>query len=195
LVTDSSNAAQTSLSHFVVDAKSSRFTVQAFATGILSAMGHNPTIGIGKFSGEVDFNAEALESRGFRLSIEAASLGVLDDISDKDRREIERIMKDQVLDIAKFPDIQYESSVASIARMGDSLYSASLNGALTLHGVARKQPVTARIAVFDEMLRASGDFTLSQSDYQIKPVVVMGGAMRLKDELKLSFEIVARLKQ
>jgi hypothetical protein len=36
---------------------------------------------------------------------------------------------------------------------------------------------------------------LSQSDYQIKPVVVMGGAMRLKDELKLSFEIVARLKQ
>ena len=115
MVTDSSNAAQTSLSHFVVDAKSSRFTVQAFATGILSAMGHNPTIGIGKFSGEVDFNAEALESRGFRLSIEAASLGVLDDISDKDRREIERIMKDQVLEIAKFPDIQYESSVAFTA--------------------------------------------------------------------------------
>ena len=27
-----------------------------------------------------------------------------------------------------------------------------------------------------EMLRASGDFTLKQSDYQIKPVSVAGGA-------------------
>jgi len=194
-VTDSSNAAETSLAHYVVDARSSRFTVQAFATGILSAMGHNPKIGIGKFSGEVDFNSESLECRGLQLSIESASLGVLDDIGDKDRREIERLMNDQVLEIAKYPEIKYEASVASITRMGDSLYSAALNGNLTLHGVTRKQPITARIAVFDEMLRASGEFTLSQSDFQIKPVVVMGGALKLKDELKFSFEIVARVKQ
>jgi polyisoprenoid-binding protein YceI len=195
IVTDSSNAAQTSLAHFVVDARSSRFTVQAFATGILSSMGHNPKIGIGKFSGEVDFSAESLEARGLLLSIEAASLNVLDDISDKDRREIERIMNDQVLEISKFPEIQYEASAATITPMGDSLYSALLNGNLSFHGVTRKQPVTARIAVFDEMLRASGDFSLSQSDYQIKPVVVMGGALKLKDELKFSFDIVARVKQ
>jgi hypothetical protein len=52
--------------------------------------------------------------------------------------------------------------------------------------------VTARIAVFGAMLRASGDFTLQQTDYQIKLISVAGGAIKLKDELKVSFEMVAR---
>jgi hypothetical protein len=42
------------------------------------------------------------------------------------------------------------------------------------------------------MLRASGDFILRQPDYQIKPVSVAGGALKLKDELNFSFEILAR---
>jgi hypothetical protein len=45
------------------------------------------------------------------------------------------------------------------------------------------------------MLRASGDFILKQSDYGIKPVIVAGGALKLKDELKFSFEMVARAKE
>ena len=65
--------------HFVLDARSSRFTVQAFATGLLSAMGHSPVIGIRTFSGEVDFDPTAQQGSGFRLSIDANSLSVLDD--------------------------------------------------------------------------------------------------------------------
>ena len=38
----------------------------------------------------------------------------------------------------------------------------------------------------------SGGFSLRQSDYNIKPVSVAGRALKLKDELKLAFEIVAR---
>jgi hypothetical protein len=41
-------------------------------------------------------------------------------------------------------------------------------------------------------MRVSGEFTLRQSDYGIKPVSFAGGALRLKDELKFSFELVAR---
>jgi polyisoprenoid-binding protein YceI len=194
-VTNSVDAVGMSLAHFVIDGRASRFTVQAFASGMLSVVGHNPTMAIGKFSGEVDFSSESLEARGLRLLIEAGSLNVQDDISDRDRREIERITNEQVLEIKQYPEIVYESPVASITRLGESLYSAALNGTLSFHGVIRNQPVTARIAVFGEMLRVSGDFTLRQSDYQIKPVVVAGGALKLKDELKFSFEIVARLKE
>lgn len=192
---NSMETAGTSLVQFVVDAQASRFTVQAFATGILSAMGHNPTIGIRKFTGEVAFSPEAQEARGFRLSIDAASLSVQDDIGDKDRREIENIMKDQVLEIGKYPEILFEASVVSITRVADSLYSAVLNGNLSFHGASNNKVVTARIAQFGEMLRASGSFTLKQSDYGIKPVVVAGGALKLKDELKFSFEMVARSKE
>jgi polyisoprenoid-binding protein YceI len=194
-VSNSADATGVRLAHFVIDAKASRFTVQAFASGILSAMGHNPKIGIGKFSGEVDFSAEEHEGGGLRLSIDPASFSVQDDISDRDRREMERIMNEQVLEIAKYPEIVYEAEVASITELAESLFSATLNGNLSFHGVTQKQPITARIAVFGEMLRVSGDFTLRQSDYQIKPVVVAGGALKLKDELKFSFEMVARQQQ
>ena len=42
------------------------------------------------------------------------------------------------------------------------------------------------------MLRANGEFSVRQTDYGIKPVSVAGGALKLKDELKCSFDIVAR---
>jgi polyisoprenoid-binding protein YceI len=177
---------------YTVDGRSSRFTVRAFATGMLAAMGHNPTICVRDLKGEVDFNPERLTAGSFRLAIQASSLSVQDDISDKDRREIERIMNQDVLETAKFPDITYLSSTISIAKIGDMLFSATLNGDVTLHGVTRSQTIAARVAVLGSMLRASGEFTLNQTDYGIKLVSVAGGAIKLKDEIKFSFEIVAR---
>lgn len=189
------DTAKTTLLHYVVDARASRFTVHAFATGMLSAMGHDPKIGIRTFSGEVDFNPESAEARRFRLSMQANSLGVLDDISDKDRREIEKMMNEQVLEPAKYPEIVYEAPTVSVTRLEPALYTANLNGTLSFHGVSHNQPVTARIAVFDEMLRASGEFTLRQSDFGIKPISVAGGTLKVKDELKFTFEMVARKQE
>ena|SRR5271157_2255754 len=180
---------------YVIDGRASRFTVRAFATGLLASMGHNPTIGIRNFSGEMNFSPDKLEAGSFRVVIKAASLSVQDDISDKDRREIERLMNQEVLEVAKFPEIGYEAPAISVTKMSDMLYSATLNGSLTFHGVTRNQPISARVALFGSMLRASGDFSLSQSDYNVKLVSVAGGALKLKDELKFSFEIVARKQQ
>ena len=39
------------------------------------------------------------------------------------------------------------------------------------------------------------NFRLRQSDYGIKPVSFAGGALRLKDELKFNFELVARQQE
>ena len=191
-VTNSMEAAKATLVPYVLDARASRFTVQTFATGLLSAVGHNPTIGVRDFSGEVSFSQEALQGSGFRLSLKTTSLSVQDDISDKDHREIERLMNEQILETAKYPEAVYEAPVLSITRLGESLYSAVLDGNLTFRGVTCKQPVAARIAVFGTVLRASGNFTLRQTDYQIKLISIAGGALKLKDELKFSFEMVAR---
>jgi polyisoprenoid-binding protein YceI len=187
--------AETSTDRYVIDGRASRFTVRAFATGLLAKMGHNPTIGIRDFTGEMRFNPDKLEAGSFRLVIKAASLGVQDDISDKDLREIERLMKDQVLETAKFPEILFEAPSISVTKMGDALFSATLNGSLTMHGVTRNQPIVARVASLGTMLRASSDFSLNQTDYNIKLVSVAGGALKLKDELKFSFEIVARKQE
>jgi polyisoprenoid-binding protein YceI len=177
---------------YIIDSRASRFTVQAFATGLLARMGHNPIIGIRDFSGEMQFNPDKLEAGGFRLVIKSASLSVQNDISDKDLREIERLMNEEVLETAKFPEIVYEAASISVSKMTDMLCSATLNGKLNLHGVTRNQTIVVRVASLGSMLRASGDFSLDQTAYNIKLVSVAGGALKLKDELKFSFEMVAR---
>lgn len=193
--TSAGEAEQKATDRFIVDGRASRFTVRTFATGILAAMGHNPTIGIRDLSGEMRFDPEHLKAADFRLAIKSNSLTVEDDISGKDRREIEQLMHQEVLETAKFPQIFYEASAISVTRMGDALYSASLDGNLTLHGVTRAEQLAARVALIGPVLRASGEFSLSQSDYAIKLVSVAGGALKLKDELRFRFEIVARRQE
>src|SRR5271170_6517643 len=102
-------AAETPTDRYVIDGRSSRFTVQATATGLLAKMGHNPTIGIRDLKGEVNFDPEKLAAGSFHLAVKTSSLGVQDDISDKDRREIERLMNQEVLETAKFPEILYDA--------------------------------------------------------------------------------------
>jgi polyisoprenoid-binding protein YceI len=186
---------ETTLDRYVIDGRSSRFSVRATATGMLAAMGHDPSINIRDFSGEVEFDPEKLQAACFRLAIKTSSFGVQDDISDKDRREIERLMNQEVLETAKFPEILYDAPSISVTKMTEMLFSATLNGELSMHGVTRKQSITSRVAMLGSMLRASGEFTLDQTDYNIKLVSVAGGALKLKDELKFSFEIVARKQE
>jgi polyisoprenoid-binding protein YceI len=130
-----------------------------------------------------------------KITIKSSSMSVQDDISAKDLREMERLMNQEVLETAKFPEILYEAIAISVATMGDMLYLAKLNGNLMLHGVSRSQPINVRVVLLGSMLRASGDFSLSQTDYDIKLVSVAGGALKLKDDLKFSFEIVARRQE
>jgi polyisoprenoid-binding protein YceI len=183
------------MDRYVIDGRASRFTVRAFATGLLAKMGHNPTIGIRDLSGELTFDPDKLEAASFRIVIKSASLSVQDDISSKDLREMERLMNQEVLETEKFPEILYEASAITVTKMADMLYSATLNGNLTMHGVTRSQPIVTRVALLGSMLRASGDFSLNQTDYNIKFVSVAGGALKLKDELTFSFEIVARKQE
>ena len=183
------------IDRYVIDGRSSRFTVRAFAAGLLAAMGHNPTIGIRDFSGEMQFNPEKLDAGSLKIIVKSSSLSVQDDISTNDLREMERLMNQEVLETAKFPEILYEALNIAVTKMADTLYSVILKGNLTLHGVSRSQPINVRVALLGSMLRASGDFSLNQTDYDIKLVSVAGGALKLKDEIKFSFEIVARKQE
>jgi polyisoprenoid-binding protein YceI len=178
---------------YLIDAKGSTFSVRAFATGMLSAFGHSPTIAIPDLQGEIQFASDTPENASLRIVIQAASLVVTDDISAKDRQEIESRMHDEVLDTDGFPEIIYECSRASsIQTIGEGLYLVALNGELALHGVTHNQPVSARATVKGDIVRAAGEFSLRQSDYEIRPVSAAGGTVKLKDELKLSFDIFAR---
>jgi polyisoprenoid-binding protein YceI len=180
--------------HYAIDRAASQFTVQVFSGGLLSAFGHSPTIVIRDFSGEARLNPNEPQHSSLRMLIKADSLTVRDDISDKDRREMERIMREEILETAQYPEIIYECSNLSAANIGDGQYSATLNGQLKLHGATHNQVVPARVSVTEDVLRAFGSFSLLQSDYGLKLASVAAGALKVKDELKFSFNIMARKK-
>jgi polyisoprenoid-binding protein YceI len=173
---------------YTIDPAMSRFTVRAFAAGMFAAMGHNPTIAIRDFSGEAELVPGTLEKAALHLKINAGSLAVTDNMSDKDRREIERTMHKEVLESGRFPEIVFESSNVSGSLAG----AVSVVGDLSLHGVTNSQPVSAQVAITGDMLRAHGEFAVRQTAYGIKLVSVAGGTLKLKDELKCTFDIVAR---
>lgn len=177
---------------YVIDAGGSTLTARAFATGLLASFGHNPTISIPAIEGGISFNSEAIEQSLVRLTLDASALTVTDDISDKDRKEINRKMHEEVLESDSYANIVFLSSRGTASKTGDGQYWVALNGELTLHGVTRNQPISARVSITGDTLRATGEFTVLLSDYEIKPVSAVGGAVKLKDEIKLSFTIAAR---
>ena len=177
---------------YVIDARRSTFTVRAFATGLLAAFAHSPIIAIPDFKGEVSLNPTAMEQSSLRMVIDSASLNVMGELSEKDHVEINRKMHEEVLETGRYPEIVYESSKASATKTGEEQYSLTLNGELTVHGVTRDQPVTVHASLNGDTLRAMGDFSVRLSDYEIRPVTAAAGTIKLKDELKLSFNISAR---
>jgi polyisoprenoid-binding protein YceI len=175
-----------------IDAGMSRFTVRAFATGLFSSLGHNPTLAIRDYTGEATFVSSNPEQSAIRVSVKPASLTVTDDVSQKDRADIENRMNQDVLETSVYPEIVFESSQLLATKLGDDRYAANVTGNLALHGITRPEKISAQVSVTGDVLRAYGEFTLRQSDYGIKLVSVAGGTLKVKDEVKIAFDFTAR---
>ena len=104
-------------------------------------------------------------------------------------------MRNDVLETSRFPEIVFEAANPSLSQGGVGLYWANITGKLTLHGVTQPQQITAQVSVSGNQLSASGEFTVRQSSYGIKPVSVAGGTMKIKDDVKVTFDLVARKKE
>jgi polyisoprenoid-binding protein YceI len=104
-------------------------------------------------------------------------------------------MYEKVLDVNRFPKAVFESKEVTTQKLSNDLLRAHVSGELTFHGATQSHSFDARVTTMGTMLRISGDFPLKQSDYGIKPVSFAGGALRLKDELKFAFELVARKQE
>lgn len=187
------NDSTPSLVRYKLDAARSRFTVQAFAAGLLAGFGHNPTIGIRDFTGEVQFAPGTLADASLRFEARATSLAVLDGMKEKDKREIENTMHDEVLETAKYPEIVFQSTSIMPTRIIEGRYKARIIGDLTMHGVTRNGLwLMAQLTLNGDELRAQGDFTLQQSAFNIKLVSVAAGTLKLKDELKFTFALLGQ---
>ena len=175
-----------------IDVATSCFTVRAFATGLFSSLGHNPTLAIRDYAAEALFVPSNPEQSSIRISAQSASLEVTGDMSQKDRTDIENKMRQEVLEISQYPEIVFESTQVSANKSGEDRYAANVTGNLTLHGTTHREMISAQVSLTDDTLRAYGEFTLRQTDYGIKLVSVAGGTLKVKDEVKIAFDFTAR---
>ena len=127
-----------------------------------------------------------------RAVLKTASFEVLDELRDSDRRELHRVMLNDVLEAARYPEVTFESTSISADRLKDSLYRVNVEGRLTLHGVTNTQTFFSQVAFGVDTFRAHGEFTLLQSDYGLRIASIAGGTLKLQDELKFRFYVVGR---
>jgi polyisoprenoid-binding protein YceI len=174
-----------------VDASRSRFIAQAFAKGLLSAFGHNPRLAILFFEGAAEFAPAEPGAASVWMKARADSLVVIDDISEKDRHEIERVTLEELLEAARYPEIAFQSAIVTARQEAEGRYRVRITGDLSLRGVTRELAIDAIALVEGDALRAQGGFPLRLSDFNIRPISVAGGLLKLKDEVQLSFDILA----
>lgn len=182
------------LIRYSMDTRMSQFTVQAFASGLISAVAHSPRIAIRDWSGEASFAPGTLKDAKLAVKIKAASLEVLDELREQDRRELQRVMNSEVLESARFPEITFESSAIGADKLKEDLFRVNVEGRLALHGITNSHAFVGQVALGVDTLRAYGEFTLLQSDYSVKIASIAGATLKLQDELKFVFYVIGRKK-
>jgi polyisoprenoid-binding protein YceI len=180
------------LAHFAIDARASLFTVQAFASGIVAVVAHSPKFAIRDVVGNMEFVPGNMQKASIQLTINISSLEIMDEVTSADRREIERIMFDEVLEKTIYPRVEYKSSRVTASKTSENMYQVNVAGDLTLHGITRGMGLDAQVVAGEDTLRAQGSFSVIQSDYGLKVASIAGGTLKLKDELKCGYFILGR---
>jgi polyisoprenoid-binding protein YceI len=176
---------------YSIDTRASQFTVQAFASGLISALAHSPKIAIRDWTGDIR-TPNDLIGLSMTVRIKAASLDLLDEVRDSDRRELHRVMNDEVLETATYPEILFQSLQSHSDKLREDLYRLTVQGKLTLHGITNDHSFVTQVAFGVDTARAHGEFKIRQTDYDIRIASIAGGTLKLQDELKCSLYVVAR---
>ncbi len=103
---------------------------------------------------------------------------------------INRELHELVLETKQYPEISFRSTQVTVRPTPDG-FSVRLMGDLTLHGVTRPVRIPAIVTLNGNDLRARGEFELQRSDFNVKATSAFHGTVRVRDKLKLTFDIVA----
>jgi polyisoprenoid-binding protein YceI len=163
-----------------IDVNKSSLKVRVFKSGAFSAFAHDHEIQAPIDEGKIDSSA----SPSVQLRVDSRKMRVLDpDISVDKRAEIQHTMEgNAVLDVAHFPEISYRST--AITKTGEAHWE--VHGNLNLHG--KNQLVVVVVSLEGRHYRGSASF--KQSNFGINPIRIAGGTVKVKDEVKIEFDIV-----
>ena len=168
-------------------APTSRFEVRTGTAGLLGFAGHSHVVRASAFSGWVVYYPADPSSSRVELIIPAESLEVLTPSDTAEIRQVTEAMRTQVLHVAQYPTIRFAATGGATTVKG-----MRLQGELTLVSRTRPVQVDATVQVTDDTLRASGTFTVKQTDFGIKPYRGgPAGTVNVANEVSFVFDVVA----
>jgi polyisoprenoid-binding protein YceI len=159
-----------------IDPAHSTMTIHVGKAGIFSAAGHEHTVSAPIAEGGIDDS----QAGHVWLRVETARMTVL---PEKDQEEVQSTMQKSVLESPKFPEIRFEST--SIHKVENGKWTVT--GNLTLHG----KTTSITVEVHNDSGAYLGEARSRQTQFGIRPVSAAGGTVKVKDELKIEFVIVA----
>ncbi|GAA2435710.1 YceI family protein [Actinomadura vinacea] len=169
---------------------SGRLLVKTGRSGLGRRAGHDLTIEAARWSGTLTLpgdTADSATTEGFSAAVTVPvdglevreGTGGVRPLSDQDRAEIAKNLR-KVLDAARHPEITFTAT-----RAAGSAGEYSVDGELTVAG--RTAPLTLRARTDDDRVR--GDATVKQTRWGIKPYSAFFGALKLADEVEVSFDL------
>jgi polyisoprenoid-binding protein YceI len=169
----------------------SEITVLLTQEGLLSKRHPHHRVAVKAFSGSVQLPAD--ESKvSVTVTAEAKSLVNVDKtMTDFERSNFQDVLHNSVLESARFTTIRFSSVSVADMRTTNEGRNFTLNGDLTLRSVTKRISVPVSVVVKDKQLRATGEAKFKQTDFGIKPYVGALGAIRIGDEVRVSFTIIA----
>jgi polyisoprenoid-binding protein YceI len=165
-----------------IDAEKSTLTVSVYKSGLFSALADDHIVDAPLAEGTID----EVSPWSVSINVRAADLRVRDpNLSASKRADVQtRMVGPEVLDVEKFQSITFEST--AIQPKGADSWTVA--GRLTIHGQTRAVTfVTTRTNG-----RYRGSVAVKQRDFGINPISIAGGTVKVKDEVKVEFDVVAR---
>jgi polyisoprenoid-binding protein YceI len=184
-------AAPADAPYVVVESKSS-VRVHVGKAGLLSFAGHLHEV-LAPVAGTVTADAANLGASRVDLTFASARLTVLAaGAPEGEPPKVEEVMRGPaVLDVVRFPEIRFHSTMVTGRGVSASSYELRVTGELSLHGVAKEIAVPVKVEVEGRALIATGQLTLRHDQFGMKPVTAGGGAVKVANEIKIDFRIVA----
>lgn len=165
----------------------SRLEVETGKAGLFGFAGHDHRIRAPAFSGEVVYFPKAPAQSRVEIVVPADSLVVLTPEDTAEIREVTQAMRAQTLQVDRYRDIVFRSTGLSLS--GDSL---RVQGELTLVGQTRVVMVGLRVDIGTDTLRASGTFSVNQTDFGITPYRGgPGGTVRVANRIRFVIDVAA----
>jgi len=163
----------------LIDTERSTVTVRVFKAGLLRGFGDDHVIQAPLAEGTFDPAKPHVS-----IVIDTRRMRVLDPtLSAKDRDEVQaRMIGPDVLDVQRFQRIHYHSVTIERVRGDEWL----VRGELELRGQIR----ALNVNVSTQNGRYRGTGTVKQTDFGIVPITIAGGTVKVKDEIKVDFDIV-----